>query len=147
MAYIFMTDEEESVDGTWEPEGGENAVIIQPNNLSTIKSEKILEGPTISHEYRVQLKIRNDITAQELEDADINDPSYIQLLESIADNKIGGTPLFLQGKEISGEGDWALLLQLDSTQVPFEINFGDSGTGYAFINSNGDKGKFLWQCC
>jgi hypothetical protein len=25
-----MTDGDEYVDGTWEPEGGENAVVIQP---------------------------------------------------------------------------------------------------------------------
>jgi uncharacterized protein YwqG len=32
MAYLFMTDEEddEFVDGTYEPDGGENAVILQP---------------------------------------------------------------------------------------------------------------------
>jgi hypothetical protein len=36
MAYIFMTDGEEYVDGTWDPDG-ENAVIIQPdgNNVAT----------------------------------------------------------------------------------------------------------------
>lgn len=34
MAYLFMTDEEngEFVDGTYEPDGGENAVILQPGN-------------------------------------------------------------------------------------------------------------------
>ncbi len=34
MAYIFMTDGDECVDGTWEPNGGENAVILQPGNTS-----------------------------------------------------------------------------------------------------------------
>jgi len=28
MAYVFMTEEEEYVDGTYEPDGGENAVCI-----------------------------------------------------------------------------------------------------------------------
>jgi hypothetical protein len=31
MAYVFMTGSDEYVDGTWEPEGGENAVIVQPD--------------------------------------------------------------------------------------------------------------------
>jgi hypothetical protein len=30
MAYVFMTDATEYVDDAWEPEGGENAVIVQP---------------------------------------------------------------------------------------------------------------------
>ena len=30
VAYIFMTDADDYVDGTWEPNGGENAVVIQP---------------------------------------------------------------------------------------------------------------------
>lgn len=37
--------------------------------------------------------------------------------------------------------------KLDSTQVPFWINFGDAGIGYAFINGKGTDGRFLWQCC
>ena len=32
MAYVFMTDGEDYVAGTWEPDGGENAVILQPGN-------------------------------------------------------------------------------------------------------------------
>lgn len=30
MAYLFMTDGEEFMGNTWESEGGENALIIQP---------------------------------------------------------------------------------------------------------------------
>ncbi|WP_422747317.1 hypothetical protein [Micromonospora sp. WMMD1219] len=30
MAYLFLTGGDEYVDGTWEPEDGENAVIVQP---------------------------------------------------------------------------------------------------------------------
>jgi len=32
MAYLFMTDAEASVDGTWEPDSRENDVIIQPGD-------------------------------------------------------------------------------------------------------------------
>src|SRR5689334_19521732 len=32
FAYLFMTDGEEYVDGTWEPDGGENAIILQPGH-------------------------------------------------------------------------------------------------------------------
>src|SRR5947208_3527423 len=32
MAYVFMTDGDDYVDGTWKPDGGENAVIVQPGD-------------------------------------------------------------------------------------------------------------------
>jgi uncharacterized protein YwqG len=60
--------------------------------------------------------------------------------------KIGGTSIFLQGEEYPEGGDWRLLLQLDSASVPFHVNFGDAGIGYAFISGDGNKGRFLWQC-
>lgn len=43
--------------------------------------------------------------------------------------------------------DWLLVLQLDSCNVPFDINFGDAGVGYAFVTADGSEGRFLWQCC
>jgi uncharacterized protein YwqG len=67
--------------------------------------------------------------------------------DKLAGNKVGGTPDFLQSDELPFPERWHLLLQLDSTQVPFWINFGDAGIGYAFLNGNGTEGKFLWQCC
>ncbi len=65
---------------------------------------------------------------------------------SLSGNKLGGTPGFLQADELPIADPWYLLLQLDSAQVPFWINFGDAGIGYAFINHAGTDGKFLWQC-
>jgi hypothetical protein len=37
--YIFMTDDEQYVDGTWEPFGGENAVIVQPGDTTDVPFE------------------------------------------------------------------------------------------------------------
>ena len=67
--------------------------------------------------------------------------------DALTGNKLGGTPGFLQGDELPIPGPWYLLLQLDSAEVPFWINFGDAGIGYAFINRAGTEGRFLWQCC
>src|SRR5262249_37920466 len=61
-------------------------------------------------------------------------------------NKIGGTPDFLQGAEFPQGDGWRLLLQLDSTPVPLDIDFGDAGMGYAFLSRDGTRGKFVWQC-
>ena len=41
-----MTDEDEFVDGTWEPHGGENAVILQPGETIS-KAALVTEGPTL----------------------------------------------------------------------------------------------------
>jgi len=154
MAYIFMTDGEDGedyVDGTWEPEGGENAVIIQPNgaNVATKplssglslyemkeqEGEKLLQP--VPCEFSVELKLGDD-PEQGFED-DLDGEAYNEV-------KIGGTPIFLQGEEYPEGGNWRLLLQLDSVSVPFYVNFGDAGVGYAFISGDGCKGKFLWQC-
>ncbi len=32
--------------------------------------------------------------------------------------------------------EWNLLIQLDSSSVPFSINFGDAGVGYGFIRAD-----------
>ena len=163
MAYIFMTDEEEYVDGTWEPDGGENAIILQPSNEEPSSVKSLTNGPTLykmvkklfgkelvpkDAEFNVILKEEEEpdfIDEDGREDwSDEQEESYAKKLDK---NKINGTPLFLQSTEFPDSGKWNLLMQLDSTVLPFFINFGDSGVGYAFISEDGNKAKFLWQCC
>jgi uncharacterized protein YwqG len=151
IAYIFMTDGDEYVDGTWEPDGGENAVIVQPNG-DNVPTESRPTGPTLYQmeeveghewlqpvpcEFSVELKPGDDLERGGEDNKD--GAAYEEL-------KIGGTPIFLQGDEYPEGGIWHLLLQLDSTSVPFFVNFGDAGIGYAFISEDGRKGRFLWQC-
>ncbi|HKQ91983.1 MAG TPA: DUF1963 domain-containing protein [Blastocatellia bacterium] len=161
MAYIFMTEDKKGDAQTWDPYSEENAIIIQPGN-NRIKVLPIDMGPSLNRrvkkrgtaryliepcEYSVQLNLGEDpeyITEYEREDWDaITFKKYAKALNG---NKIGGTPIFLQGDEFPKGGPWNLLLQLDSTKVPFLIDFGDSGNGYAFISKDGKKAKFLWQC-
>ena len=61
---------------------------------------------------------------------------------------LGGEPSFIQDKEFPEDPDnWIFLVQIPSfSYLPFEVPFGDAGTGYAFINKNGLEGVFLWQC-
>jgi hypothetical protein len=150
MAYLFITDGETYVD-TFEPDGGENAVIIQPGTCD-MPTQPLLTGPTLykmvrersgnklvslSGEWAVELSPGRD---SELIVRD--DKAWAELCSEI---KIGGTPVFLQNPEFPGEGNWQLLLQLDSTSVPFYVNFGDAGVGYAFLSEDGKSGRFLWQ--
>ena len=163
MAYIFITDEDEYVDGTWEPDGGENCVVIQPCNTPlAVRTSDQPTGPTlytmcsvtgksrlvpIAREYGVKLTLAEDTAFQPSSVRQTwDDQKFDEYAASLDGNKIGGTPIFLQNDEFPDEEPWQLLLQLDSTQVPFSVNFGDSGVAYAFINAEGTIGKLLWQC-
>ena len=164
VAYIFMSDDEQYVDGTWEPDGGENAVIIQPNGIPQVEVKNIATGPTLQNYAEVAGKDKLQPIDVELKVNLIpsEDPEFVQenvcfdfseeenekYSNSLSGNKIGGTPGFLQGDEFPNkETPWVLLMQLDSCRVPFTLNFGDSGISYAFINKEATIGKFLWQCC
>lgn len=148
LAFLFITDPLDGyVDGTWEPYGGENAVVIQPGS-SIDPSAPLEAGPTLYRmvpsgtpglreakpcEFAVTLRPAD-------ESGDVGDPS-------LEGNKVGGSPAFIQYPEYPDErGDWMLLLQLDSTDLPFYVNFGDAGVGYVFLSEDGQRAAFLWQC-
>ncbi len=151
MAYIFMTDGDDYVDGTWEPEGGENAVIVQPSG-DNVATEPLATGPSLYQMKEIEgEELLQPVPCEfsvELEPGDDPERGFEDDSDGVADgeSKIGGTPIFLQGEEYPEGGVWRLLLQLDSASVPFYVNFGDAGVGYAFISEDGRRGKFLWQC-
>lgn len=130
LGYIFMTDEEdgEFVEGTWEPEGGENAFFAQPGRPAAFYEVAPMEtGPTHGPDHIV-------VTS-----APGTDDESLSFL--------GGTPAWLQGDETpEAPGTWEHTLQMDSCDAPFDINFGDAGIGYAFLNTESGEGRFLWQC-
>jgi uncharacterized protein YwqG len=161
MAYLFMTDDEEHVDGTWEPDYGENAVILQPGG-ATAPTAPVENGPTLYRmvkrlfqkrlvpeacEFGVRITEAEDLefVSDEIRGA-WSDEEGERYLEALLGNKIGGSPLFIQSDQFPGEGRWTLLLQLDASEVPFSINFGDAGVGYVFLSEDGKTAKFLWQC-
>ncbi|MBK8182121.1 MAG: DUF1963 domain-containing protein [Candidatus Competibacteraceae bacterium] len=162
MAYLFMTDiDDEYVDGTWKPDGGENAVVIHPGNYSA-PNANILTGPTLycmtekedselletqSVEFVVEFTITEEPPfAPEETRWSWSEEEHEKYASQLEGSKIGGAPLFLQGDEFPEGDEWKLLLQLDSTAVPFYVNFGDAGVAYSFINADESKGKLLWQC-
>lgn len=163
MAYLFLTDEEDGniVDGTYEPDGGENAVILQPG-VTNVPTKELAPGPTLYRmvekeghnllqpqpcEFAVTVIEEEDIEfVPEVERWKMSEEEGKDVSGKLDENKIGGTPVFMQGDEFPFPGRSRLLLQLDSCSVPFSINFGDAGVGYAFLNETGDQAKFLWQC-
>ncbi|QNE77750.1 DUF1963 domain-containing protein [Streptomyces finlayi] len=63
--------------------------------------------------------------------------------------KLGGQPVWLEQpawplSRSSGE-PMQFLGQLAVDRLPFWINFGDGGVGYAFLSPDGLEGRFLWQ--
>jgi uncharacterized protein YwqG len=162
MAYLFIADDEDSfVDDTFDPDSGENAVIIQPGT-NEIPTQPLLTGPTLykmvsrpSEKYLVPESCEFTVEISPGEDPEVivedehaheSPQAWAQFTELWSEIKIGGTPAFLQGPEFPEDGNWRLLLQLDSANVPFYVNFGDAGVGYAFLSQDGTSGKYLWQC-
>jgi hypothetical protein len=147
MAYLFITDEPEPVDGTGDAEAGENAVVLQPG-LFAGPSVQRAEGPTL---YRMverpgaagpvaePCEYEAILTFGEDHEPDGRDQEGFP-------NQVGGTPHYLQGEEALRGGPYRLLLQLDSNSVPFHLEFGDAGIGYALISAGGTVGVFFWQC-
>jgi hypothetical protein len=162
IAYLFITDPPgQSVHGTWDPEAGENAIVLQPGS-PTVEVRAATGRPTLCR--MVKRLLRPRLVAEPGEWAAAlapgEDPDFIPeqerlnwepeqvvaYLQAVEGNKLGGTPGFLQGDQFPTGGPWKLLLQLDSTDVPFSINFGDAGIGYGFLARDGSEARFLWQC-
>lgn len=167
MAYLFITGDEDkgraswwqrsralfAGASTWEPEGEENAIVVQPGFYES-ETVAAVEGPTLSYldrtgpcEYAVELEFGEDPDfVGESGQWEWDEEEVDAYWEALGGNKIGGTPGFIQGDEFPDGGPWRLLAQIDSAEVPFYIDFGDAGIGYAFISEAGSVGRFLWQC-
>ena len=94
VAYLFMTEEEDGsfVDSTYEPDGGENAIIIQPGKSSSACCDQA-EGPTL---YRMVEKEGFDLLQQVPCEFSINPTPGIDTEVSddgLDENKVGGLPI------------------------------------------------------
>lgn len=155
VAYIFISHKENPDDNFFDPDiiypdGGENAVIIQPGIAPEVKTIPQSTGPTLfdfgGHPYE-GVPTLNSGTDPEF----INSSKFLLLPEneqkkyynSVDGNKIGGVPAFFQEDEWP-EGDWQLLMQLN-TKLPFYLNLGASPTLFAFISKDLNKGCLLIQ--
>jgi hypothetical protein len=135
LAYLFMTRADDYAPYTAEPEGGENAVIVQPGGRLQMLRRTIhddpapqvvipqAEGPTIAPDHRL-VRVEPDGEWR------------LQFVD--------GEPEWLQGDETPGEG-YRLVAQLAAELLPFTINFCDVGVGYVFLSADGREGRFLWQ--
>ncbi|MGW5002446.1 hypothetical protein ACWEP8_32805 [Streptomyces hydrogenans] len=156
MAYVFVTHGDHGEDffdpDIIDPEGGENAVIVQPGGYYAGPVRPLASGPGLyGHdgaevEFTVGLRPVDEPGSMTDEKPKALPPTdRDRYAERIDGNKIGGTPLFFQGEEWPDGGPWRLLLQLDSNWVPFHLNLGASPRAFAFVSEDGLQGRLLVQ--
>lgn len=134
LAYLFLTEDYpedyEDVVDTFEPDSGENAFFAQPGEPADFYPvATIAKGPTFGPDHRVE-------TEPFVGEVDVDDFA----------TRLFGAPQWLQGDESPGE-PFRFIGQFDSAgELPFDVNFGDAGVGYAFLDESTGQGRFLWQC-
>lgn len=168
MAYLFLTDDPDGTAETWDPEGGENALLIQPGRVPDFLATKAdSTGPSLwrrgaswnEHvpvELRIETSLLNPAEEQELEneitrwDA-ARAGTFLPAADtgiSPPDSYIGGRPRYWQS-ESGMPAPWRFFFQLDGCEgwdgEPYTLNFGDGGTGYAYLSHDEREGRFLWD--
>lgn len=136
MAYLFLTQPHDKDDDFFDPEiilpdGGENAVIIQPDGdiPSYIKAEEYETGPTVDCDYIWIPHMSTIDESRELE------------FEKIDINKFGGIPAFFQNSEVKNSD--RLLLQLHANWLPFYLNLGGAPTLFVMAGEYLHEGYIL----
>lgn len=151
MAYIFMTDDAD-VDGTWDPELGENAVILQPAPFEpSVETQAITDGPTVMTAQDSPPGFFGKLRGEKPKRINVPIEYEVELTPHTFDeedlqSRVAGEPLWLQYDETPDEGNWSFLAQIDSV-VPFYVNFGDCGVAYVLVREDGQHARFIWQCC
>ncbi len=164
MAYLFLTQAERDdiESGAFDPDiifpdEGENAVILQPGGRCIVNTKASATGPTLYTFDGEPCEL-----SCVLEGGD--DPEYLErnrlaelarhdherfesYCDTLAGDKVGGTPLFGNNDSWPANGPWQLLLQLlpkRSEADPFYLNLGATlATGFAFLSHEQGEGRFL----
>lgn len=132
LGYLFLTeeyDEDGAQEATWDPKGGENAFFAQPGQPADFyQVASIRSGPTFGPDHHVELTSHEPVEGSD----DLG-------------SRLWGAPTWLQDEEHPGQS-WQFVLQLDTAdELPFELDFGTKGIGYAFVDEQRGEGRFLWQ--
>jgi hypothetical protein len=169
IAYLFITDDPDGTVPTFEPEGGENALLVQPGGRvpDFLTITDAATGPSLwrrgaNWDDHVPVELQIDvaeldpdeeaaldaeISAQEAEIAGI----ALEIPETDVlspRSYVGGKPCFWQPHIVLGP-PWRFFFQLDGAEGwdddAYALNFG-GGTGYAYLSPDGIEGRFYWDC-
>lgn len=154
IAYLFLSDNEAA---TWEPLSGANALILQPgpppnqNHLPRPTGPQLFDA--VHHRdryvpYSQSTAVRRRFTlargADPLSWSWPEHPENTYLETPSSDwNKIGGTPMYLQGEDVPPGDGWQFAFQFTAAWTGGEI--ADGAECYGFAREDG-QGAFLWQC-
>ncbi len=143
---LFQCQNDPGMCDEWDANSGGNAALLVSYSASI--SLRPPSGPTVlARESRVRLVPYDDSASSETPD-----DAYCASVDakgSATLGKVGGRPLWIQGDETpqcSCGAAMTFVLQLEA-RGGGGINFGDAGSGYAFVcESCAISAKFLWQC-
>lgn len=155
LAYVFVThgdhgrDVEDFDPDVVFPDGGENAVIIQPGAF-TGPTTPLTSGPTLYHEdgslaeYTVDL-VRGEDPEPLSSDAyrALSSEQRDRYFQTVDQDKIGGTALPTDQHEWPADGPWLPLLRLATNWTPFHLNLGAAPVAYALVSQDGREGRLL----
>ena len=170
MSYLFITQDDEGLASTYEPEAGENALLVQPGGRvpSFVTGLPQRTGPTLWRRgatWTEQIPVELHLDAQPFTAAllppyhrEIADQDAARRGETVADDPadpfmrrsyVGGRPLFWQPWTTSVDPGWRFFFQLDGAEGwgedAYALNFG-GGTGYAMLSEDEHEGRFFWDC-
>lgn len=155
LAYVFVThgdhgrDVEEFDPDVIFPDGGENAVVVQPGAFEG-PTRSLTSGPTLYHddgspaEYTVDL-VRGEDPEPISSEAFLALPSADRdrYFQAVDHDKIGGTTLPLDKPDWPAGGPWRPLLRLATNWTPFYLNLGASPVALALLATDGRAGCLL----
>ena len=155
IAYVFVThgDHGHDVDAfdpdVIFPDGGENAVIVQPGTFAGPASA-LTSGPTLYHEDGSPAEYTVDLVRGE-DPEPMSSDAYLALppdqrdtyFQAVDYDKIGGTALL--NDDWPAGGPWRPLLRLETNWTPFYLNLGAAPVAFAFLSTDGREGCLLVQ--
>ncbi|GIG88168.1 YwqG family protein [Plantactinospora endophytica] len=155
LAYVFVThgdhgrDVEEFDPDVVLPDGGENAVVVQPGAFAG-PTRPLTSGPTLYHADGSAAEYTVDLVRGE-DPEPISFEAYLALppgrrddyFRAVDQDKIGGTDLPLDPADLPEGGPWRLLLRLTTNWTPFYLNLGAAPVASAFLSTDGREGCLL----
>ncbi|MEO3745066.1 hypothetical protein [Plantactinospora sp. B5E13] len=176
IAYLFVADDDNGMVETFEPEAGENALLVQPGGVvpDFVTVTDAATGPSLwrrgaTWQDRVPVQLAVDLTpmdpaAEAVLDAEIDrrQAEDGDLLDDLSDldgsatdpippySYLGGRMHLWQPHLPQLAGDWRFFFQLDGGegQGPDDPYALNfgGGTGYALLSPDRREGRFFWDC-